>query len=237
LTKETKKCIIKQWRNEMNKAEEFVENIYLEVKKYINGIFNNDGTYVSEKIKELKLNKYDEEKFKNIISNAFDDIMMTLLYGLDGESHIGNSIQRCYKIYDEENDLIYSSGELEAEAYEYFNAFKYESKAKNYDIIGILKYTDENHCEDTQNFEIRVFNNNIPVEIDFFERKIIFCNEMVGIGIKFKSFENTAELIKNDIEKIKKNIKYDKGFEIMKDSKIAGEIKVMEIVNEKIYEI
>jgi hypothetical protein len=222
----------------MNKTEEFVENIYLEVKKYINGIFNNNGTYVSEKIKELRLNKYDEEKFKNIISSAFDDILITLLYGFDGETDIGNAIQQCYKIYDEENNLISDgSGKLEAEAYEYFNSYKYENKTTNYDFIGIMKYTNEEYCEDTLNFEIKIFDKNIPVEVDLFERKIIFCNEMVRIGIKLKSFEKTIELIKTDIDKIKKLIKYDKGFEIIKDNKVVGEVKVMEIMNEKFFEI
>ncbi|GHU35780.1 hypothetical protein FACS1894172_18000 [Spirochaetia bacterium] len=221
----------------MNRTEEFVENIYLEVKKYINDIFNNDGTYVSERVKELKLNKYDEEKFKNIISTAFDDIMITLLYGFDGEAGIGNAIQQCYKIYDEENNLIYSPGELEVETYEYFQALKYENKNKKNDIIGTMKYTKEEQCEDTKNYEIKILDNNIPVEIDFFERKIIFYNEVVRIGIKFKSLEKTIEIIKNDVIELKKKIKYNKGFEIIKDKKIVGEVKVMEIINEKLFEI
>jgi hypothetical protein len=220
----------------MNKTEEFVENIYLEIKKYIDGIFNNNGTYVSAKIKELNLNKYDEEKFRNIISTAFDDILISLLYGFDGEASI-NGIQECYKIFDEKNNLIYGSGELVAEAYEYFHAFKYERKNKCFDIIGIMKYTDKKYCEDNQNFAVKILENNIPVEIDFLERKIIFCNEMVRIGIKLKSFEKTIELIKKDIEELKKLIKYNKGFEITKDNRVVGDVKVMEIVNEKLYEI
>jgi hypothetical protein len=220
----------------VNKTEKFVENIYLEIKKYINGIFNDNGTYVSDKIKEMNLNKYDEEKFKNIISTAFDDIIITLLYGFDGEANI-NGIQECYKIFDEENNLIYGSGELEVEAYEYFHTFKYERKNKHIDIIGIMKYTDKECCEDNQNFEVKIFENNIPVEVDFFERKIIFCNEVVRIGIKLKSFERTIELIKKDIEKLKKLINYDKGFEIIKENRVVGEVRVMEIVNKKLYEI
>jgi hypothetical protein len=220
----------------MNKTEEFVENIYLEIKKYVNGIFNNNGTYVAEKIKELNLDKYDEEKFRNIISTAFDDIMIKLLYGFDGEANI-NGIQKCYKIFDEENNLIYGSGDLEVEAYEYFHAFKYEGKNKCLDIIGNMKYTDEKYCEDNKNFMIKIFENNIPVEIDFFERKIIFCDEIVRVGIKIKSFVKTIELIKNDIDKIKRLIRFDKAFEITKDNKIIGEIKVIEIINEKLFEI
>ena len=217
-------------------TEEFVENIYLEIKDYINGIFNNDGTYVAEKIKELNLNKYDEEKFKNIISAAFRDIMITLLYGFDGETSI-NGKQQNYTIFDEKNNLIYDSGALEAEAYVYFQEFKYECKNKSLDIIGSMKYTDEKHCEDNENIEIKIFENNIPVEIDFFERKIIFCNETVRVGLKIKSLDKTMKLLKNDIDKIKKLIKSDKGFELIKDNKIIGEIKVMEIINEKLFEL
>jgi hypothetical protein len=45
------------------------------------------------------------------------------------------------------------------------------------------------------------------------------------------------EMIKNDIDKIKKLIKYDKGFEIIKDNKVVGEVKIMEIMNKKLFEI
>jgi hypothetical protein len=216
----------------MNKTEEFVENIYLEVQKYVNGIFDNNETYVSEKIKELNLSKHDEEKFKNIVSAAFDDIMITLLYGFDGEANI-NGKQQCYKIFDEENNLIYGSGELEVEAYEYFHAFKYESKNKDFDIIGIMKYTNKENCEDNKNLKVKIFENNIPVEIYFIKRKIIFCNEIVRVGLRLNSFETTMGMIKNDIDKIK----YDKGFEIIKDNKVVGEVKIMEIMNEKLFEI
>jgi hypothetical protein len=93
-----------------------------------------------------------------------------------------------------------------------------------------MKYTGEEYCEDSQNFEIKIFENSIPVEIDFFERKIIFCNEGVWTGIKIKSFEETMELIKKDIEKIR----YDKKFEIIKNNKVVGAVKIIKIVNEKI---
>jgi hypothetical protein len=68
-----------------------------------------------------------------------------------------------------------------------------------------MKYTGEEYCEDSQNFEIKIFENSIPVEIDFFERKIIFCNERVWTGIKIKSFEETMELIKKDRKQITKD--------------------------------
>jgi hypothetical protein len=147
----------------MNKTEEFVENIYLEIKNYVNNIFSNDGTYVSKKIKELNLNRYDEEKFKNIISTSFNDVMVGLLYAFDGESSIGNAMQQCYKIYDEDNNLIYSSGELEVEAYEYFSSFKYERKNKNYDFLAALHYSKKEHCENTNNFSVKIFENIIPI--------------------------------------------------------------------------
>jgi hypothetical protein len=220
----------------MNKTEEFVENIYLELKNYVNGIFNNNGTYVSEKIKELNLNKYDEEKYRNIISASFNDVMVGLLYAFDGESSIGNAMQQSYKIYDENDNSIYSSGELEIEAYEYFTSFKYERKNKNYDFLAVLNYLKKEHCENTEGFAVKIFENIIPIEINFFDRRIIFCNELVRVGINFNSFEKTMELIKGDIEKIKKQITQDKGFELLKNNETVGEIKVMEVINEKIYE-
>jgi hypothetical protein len=111
-------------------TEEFVENIYIEMQNYIKAAFDNTDRpmYVNEKIKELRLNKNNEEKFKKIISGVIIDVMFTLLSGFDGATSFGNLKQQGYKIFDEENNLVYTPGDLEAEAYEYFHENKYEKK-------------------------------------------------------------------------------------------------------------
>ncbi|WP_294283126.1 hypothetical protein [uncultured Chryseobacterium sp.] len=77
-------------------------------------------TLVSTKIKGLNLDKIQNEKLKDIISDLLTDTFYTLLLGLDGSAAIGNS-QESFKIYDEDNHLICEGGDLEGLAYEYFH--------------------------------------------------------------------------------------------------------------------
>lgn len=48
------------------------------------------------------------------------DTFYTILLGLDGSASIGDS-QESFKIFDEDNNLISGSGDLEGFAYEYFH--------------------------------------------------------------------------------------------------------------------
>jgi predicted acetyltransferase len=59
---------------------------------------------------------------------------------------------------------------------------------------------------------------------------------LITAGITFTNFEKTIELLKNELEKIKKHIKQDKGFELLKDDETVGELKIREVINEKLYE-
>ena len=104
-------------------TEEFVKNFYLEKQSILHSAFDNQSEYktlVSTKIGELNLNEVQVEQLKNIISNLLTDTFYTILLGLDGSASIGGS-QQSFKIYDEEEQLISESGDLESYAYEYFH--------------------------------------------------------------------------------------------------------------------
>lgn len=104
-------------------TEEFVKNFYLEKQNILRSAFDNQSEYktlVSTKIGELNLNEAQIQQLKNIISNLLTDTFYTILLGLDGSASIGGS-QQSFKIYDEEEQLISESGDLESYAYEYFH--------------------------------------------------------------------------------------------------------------------
>lgn len=104
-------------------TEEFVKNFYLEKQNILHSAFENQSEYktlVSTKIGELNLNEVQVEQLRNIISNLLTDTFYTILLGLDGSASIGGS-QQSFKIYDEEEQLISESGDLESYAYEYFH--------------------------------------------------------------------------------------------------------------------
>ncbi|UMQ42798.1 hypothetical protein MKS83_03685 [Chryseobacterium sp. Y16C] len=104
-------------------TKEFVKNFYQEKQNILNLCFDNQSEYrtlVSTKIEELNLNEIQAKKLKDIISNLLTDSFYTILLGLDGSVSIGNS-QESFKIFDEDDNLISESGDLEGLAYEYFH--------------------------------------------------------------------------------------------------------------------
>lgn len=104
-------------------TEEFVKNFYLEKQNIFHSAFNHQSEYrtlVSKKIEELNLDELQSEQLKSIISDLLTDTFYTILLGLGGAACIGNS-QECFKIYDENEQLISECGDLEGYAYEYFH--------------------------------------------------------------------------------------------------------------------
>ncbi|MCT2564161.1 hypothetical protein [Chryseobacterium herbae] len=104
-------------------TKEFVKNFYQEKQNILNSSFETQSEYrtlVSVKIEKLNLNKVQTEKLKEIVSSILTDSFYTILLGLDGSANIGGS-QESFKIYDEEDNLISESGDLEGYAYEYFH--------------------------------------------------------------------------------------------------------------------
>lgn len=102
-------------------AEEFVTCWKKEKEDLLKGYLDkSEESYVSQKIKSLKLNLNQEVVMKEIIDGILTDTFYTLLLGLDGEASIGG-VQQTYKIYDEDGNLISDCGEIEEEAYEQFH--------------------------------------------------------------------------------------------------------------------
>ncbi|WP_449397916.1 hypothetical protein [Chryseobacterium wanjuense] len=107
-------------------TKDFVKNFYQEKQNILNSCFDIQSEYrtlVSTKIEELNLDEIQNKKLREIISNLLTDTFYTILLGLDGSSSIGNS-QESFKIFDEDNNLISESGDLEGLAYEYFHENK-----------------------------------------------------------------------------------------------------------------
>ncbi|KAA0127609.1 hypothetical protein FY557_12030 [Chryseobacterium sp. SN22] len=107
-------------------TEEFVKNFYQEKQNILSSCFDHQSehrTLVSAKIEGLNLDKIQNEKLKNIVSDLMTDAFYTVLLGLDGSAAIGDSQER-FKIYDENNHLISEGGDLEGLAYEYFHENK-----------------------------------------------------------------------------------------------------------------
>jgi uncharacterized protein YihD (DUF1040 family) len=102
--------------------KEFVELFHNEKTDYLNQCFEeNADLYVSQKIKSLNLSEVQKETLKEIVDVILIDTYYTILLGLDGCANIGG-LQTDYKIYDEDGNLLTDCGEIEAEAWEYFQS-------------------------------------------------------------------------------------------------------------------
>lgn len=100
--------------------KEFVELFYNEKTDYFNKCFDeNAGLFVSEKIKSLNLSDDQKDILKEVVDGILTDTYYTILLGLDGCANIGG-LQTSYKIYDEDGNLLTDVGEIEAEAWEFF---------------------------------------------------------------------------------------------------------------------
>ena len=111
-------------------SDEFAKNFYLEKLKFLKSCFEHSPQYpsaVNTKIKEMGLTEIQTDQLKEMIDVLLNDVLYSILLGLDGECPIGN-IQQVYSLYNEEGCLICNCGELEASAYEYFHEGKYEEK-------------------------------------------------------------------------------------------------------------
>jgi len=107
-------------------TEEFVKAFYTEkqsaLKEYLS---KNPKSEVGHLIKSLNLTDQQDEIMKKIMDSTLTDIFYTILLGLDGCNPIGNSEQQQFTILDENKNQVCGSeqlGEVEAFAYEYFQA-------------------------------------------------------------------------------------------------------------------
>jgi hypothetical protein len=203
-------------------ADKFARNFYLARKHFLQDTF--------EKIEQLNLEEEETEKTRNIVSTLLTDVFYTILLGLDGEANIGGN-QQDYKIYDSEDNLISDCGELEAEAYEYFQENKYEAELSKADFIATLTYkTTEQGGRKTPaksgyrpqikfNFE----EMQTSGEQTFIEHKMVFPGNMVNAEIKLLS----PEYFENKLH-------YGTKFEFREGETIIGTGKIIHIINEKL---
>ena len=106
------------------RAKEFVEMCYeekeIQLKEYING----SESLVAKLKNELALSSKQEKILYELLDTVLTDTYMTLLYALDGTASLGNGKQENFKLYGEDGNLVFNSGELEIATYEAF----YENK-------------------------------------------------------------------------------------------------------------
>lgn len=73
-------------------------------------------TLVSQKILSMNLNEQQTITLRDVLSVALTDTFYTLLLGLDGAASIGG-VQHCYRVLDEDGNLVCGDGWVETEAY------------------------------------------------------------------------------------------------------------------------
>ncbi len=101
-------------------VKEFVSIWKAEKESLLDLYMNSDDeTAVAKMINALKLSEDGKQQMHKIVDNILTDTFYMFLMGLDGAANVGGT-QQDYKIYDENNNLIFEPGDLEAEAYEQF---------------------------------------------------------------------------------------------------------------------
>ena len=92
----------------------------IQLKEYMNG----NESLVAKLKNELALSNKQEKILYELLDTVLTDTYITLLYALDGTASLGNGKQENFKLYGEDGNLVFNSGELEIATYEAF----YENK-------------------------------------------------------------------------------------------------------------
>lgn len=100
-------------------AEEFVKAFYREKENSVKEYFSEaSDTEVTRLIKALKLDEKQMEELEKIMHTSFEDVLFTILFGLEGRVPIGGVKER-YKLQDQKGNVL--SGEIADYACKYFN--------------------------------------------------------------------------------------------------------------------
>lgn len=103
-------------------AEEFVRAVKEEKNDTVEMYFSDDAeTQVGQMIRDLIKDGAPKEKLRDLVDAVLNEHCYSLLLAIDGEASLGN-IQQQYKLYDEDNNELTGSGEIESEAFEQFMA-------------------------------------------------------------------------------------------------------------------
>ena len=106
------------------RAKEFAEMYYEEKEIQLKEYMNGNESLVAKLKNELALSNKQEKILYELLDTVLTDTYITLLYVLDGTTSLGNGKQENFKLYGEDGNLVFNSGELEIATYEAF----YENK-------------------------------------------------------------------------------------------------------------
>jgi hypothetical protein len=106
-------------------SEQFVAFFYREKQSLLNSYIGDtpDTLYATNLIEQLKLDENGKNILAKILDTTLTDAFYTILLGLDGAANIGGA-QHLYKLYDEDNNELTGSGNIEGYAWEYFHGDK-----------------------------------------------------------------------------------------------------------------
>lgn len=208
--------------------ENFAKEFYKEKKKSVDLYFDFEKrTGVSELIKSLNLDDKGNERIRQIINGILTDTLYTILLGIDGATTIGEN-QELYKLLDEKGKEI-TGGEIEVEAWEYFQNNKYEIENGYSDFIAELEYKSEGGRKTPA---ISGYRPQIKFEFDetqtsgkqrFIDRKFVFPGDKVNAEINILSVDHFANKLEEGMK-----------FEFREGSVVIGKGKILTIVNEKL---
>lgn len=115
-------CVIISKNDEVMKltGEKFVELCFREKEDMLSDYFSSDSqTAVASIINELAANGVDKAALHELVNSVLNESFYTLLLALDGETSLSGE-QICYKLFDEEDNLLNECGEIEEAAYRFF---------------------------------------------------------------------------------------------------------------------
>ena len=106
------------------KAKEFAEMCYAEKEIQLKEYMNGKESLVAKLKGDLALSTEQEKILYKLVDTVLTDTYLTLLYALNSITSLGNGRQENFKLYGEDGELVFDSGELEMTTYEAF----YENK-------------------------------------------------------------------------------------------------------------
>ena len=110
------------------RAKEFAEMCYAEKEIQLKEYMNGNESLVAKLKNDLALSTELEKILYKLVDTVLIDTYRTLLYALDGTASLGNGRQENFKLYGEDGELVFDSGELEMATYEAFYENKKEKR-------------------------------------------------------------------------------------------------------------
>ena len=110
------------------KAKELAEMCYAEKEIQLKEYMNGKESLVAKLKNDLALSSEQEKILYKLVDTVLTDTYLTLLYSLDGTTSLGNGRQENFKLYGEDGELVFNSGELEMATYEAFYENKKEKR-------------------------------------------------------------------------------------------------------------